>query len=48
MMQQHHAGAVAMAQAELANGQNAQALALAASIIVTQTAEIGQMQAMLR
>lgn len=48
MMQQHHAGAVAMAQAELADGQNAQALALAASIIVTQTAEIGQMQAMLR
>jgi uncharacterized protein (DUF305 family) len=48
MMMQHHDGAIAMARTELADGRNANALALAASIQVTQQAEISQMQALLQ
>ena len=36
----HHEGAVDMAQSEIDNGQNADAQAMAATIVTTQTAEI--------
>ncbi|MDJ0348413.1 DUF305 domain-containing protein [Cryobacterium sp. PH29-G1] len=39
----HHEGAVAMAQLELDDGENADAQAMAASIIASQTAEIAVM-----
>lgn len=44
MMVGHHEGAVEMAGTELAHGTNADALALAASIRLTQQAQIDQMQ----
>lgn len=47
MMIRHHQGAITMAGYELDKGQNAQALALAASIQITQQAEIDQMRALL-
>ena len=43
----HHQGAIEMARAELANGQNVDAKSLAQNIIDTQQAEIEQMQTML-
>jgi uncharacterized protein (DUF305 family) len=43
----HHRGAIAMAQDEVAHGRNADALYLARSIIATQQAEIDQMKQML-
>jgi uncharacterized protein (DUF305 family) len=43
----HHQGAVEMAKAENANGQNADAKALAGHIIEAQEAEIAQMKQML-
>ncbi len=43
----HHQGAIEMAKAELANGQNVDAKALAQSIVTAQQAEIDQMQKML-
>lgn len=43
-MTQHHQGAIDMAQTELVTGQNADALALAQTIIDAQTAEIATMQ----
>jgi len=43
MMTEHHNGAITMANDELKNGQNADALGLAAAIVVTQTAEVRQM-----
>lgn len=43
-MTQHHQGAIDMAQAELDTGRNADALALAQTIIDAQTAEIATMQ----
>ena len=43
----HHEGAVAMAEQELADGSDPEALALAASIVETQQAEIDEMQALL-
>ena len=43
----HHQGAIEMAKAEIANGGNVDAKALAKSIVTTQEAEIGQMQQML-
>lgn len=46
-MIQHHEGAIAMAQTELDQGQNPDALALAQKIIDTQTAEIAEMKALL-
>ncbi|GLZ56039.1 DUF305 domain-containing protein [Actinomycetospora sp. NBRC 106378] len=47
MMIAHHAGAVEMAQTELAQGTNPQARTLARSIIVAQRAEIDEMQRLL-
>ncbi len=47
-MTAHHEGAVAMAQIEVDNGSNADAQALAANIIATQTAEIAVMADLLQ
>ena len=47
MMVQHHEGAVEMAKAEQADGENRAATRLAASIEESQTAEIARMQEML-
>jgi uncharacterized protein (DUF305 family) len=47
MMIEHHEGAVEMAETESADGQNADAVALAESIRDSQTAEIAEMQALL-
>ena len=46
-MVQHHRGAVAMAQTELADGQNPDAKKLARNIITTQKTEITQMTQLL-
>lgn len=43
----HHEGAVAMAEQQLADGTDPDALALAESIVATQQAEIDEMQALL-
>jgi uncharacterized protein (DUF305 family) len=43
----HHQGAIEMAKAEIANGDNVDAKALAQNIVTTQEAEIGQMKQML-
>jgi uncharacterized protein (DUF305 family) len=43
----HHQGAIEMARAEIANGDNADAKRLAQTIVDTQQAEIGQMKQML-
>jgi len=43
----HHQGAIEMAKAEIANGENVDAKGLAQTIIETQQAEIGQMKQML-
>ncbi|SHN78398.1 Uncharacterized conserved protein, DUF305 family [Geodermatophilus obscurus] len=43
----HHQGAVTMAETEIADGQNADAIALAESIRDSQTAEIAEMQQLL-
>jgi uncharacterized protein (DUF305 family) len=43
----HHQGAIDMAESEVADGQNADATALAAKIIGDQTAEIATMQELL-
>ena len=43
----HHQGAIEMAKAEIANGDNVDAKALAKNIVATQEAEIGQMKQML-
>lgn len=43
----HHKGAVAMAQAQVSNGKNPDAIKLAQSIIATQNAEIQTMQELL-
>ena len=40
MMTEHHTGAIAMAKTELADGDNAEAKALAQTIISAQTAEV--------
>lgn len=47
MMIRHHEGAIEMARTELEDGSNADALALAQTIIDTQQAEIDQMNSML-
>ncbi|MBU4337256.1 MAG: DUF305 domain-containing protein [Actinobacteria bacterium] len=47
LMTVHHQGAVAMAQAEVDNGESTDALALAQQVIIDQTAEIELMQGML-
>jgi uncharacterized protein (DUF305 family) len=43
----HHQGAIEMAKAEVANGDNVDAKSLAKNIVATQEAEIGQMKQML-
>jgi uncharacterized protein (DUF305 family) len=43
----HHQGAIEMAKAEIANGDNVDAKTLATNIVTTQEAEIGQMKQML-
>jgi uncharacterized protein (DUF305 family) len=43
----HHQGAIEMAKAEIANGDNVDAKTLAKNIVDTQEAEIGQMKQML-
>jgi uncharacterized protein (DUF305 family) len=43
----HHQGAIEMAKAEISNGENVEAIALARHIADTQQAEIGQMKRML-
>jgi uncharacterized protein (DUF305 family) len=43
----HHQGAIEMAKAEIANGENVDAKGLANNIVNTQQAEIGQMKQML-
>lgn len=48
MMIAHHQGALTMATTETAQGQNPAALALAKSITTSQTAQITQMQDMLK
>lgn len=47
LMIAHHEGAVEMAQAELQDGQDPQALALAEQIVADQEAEIDEMQQLL-
>ena len=42
----HHQGAIEMAKAEIANGDNVDAKDLAKNIVTTQEAEIGQMKQM--
>lgn len=48
LMIEHHLGAVEMAQAELENGENPQALELAEQIIEAQQSEISEMEQMLQ
>ena len=48
MMIMHHQGAIEMANTELAEGSNPDALALAESITTSQTAEITEMQQLLQ
>ncbi len=48
MMIRHHEGAIEMAQTEQLDGQSADAIALADAIEAAQTAEIDEMQQMLR
>jgi uncharacterized protein (DUF305 family) len=43
----HHQGAIEMAKAEIANGDNVDAKTLAQNIVTTQEAEIGQMKQLL-
>ena len=47
MMIEHHEGAIAMSETELADGANTDVKALASSIIASQSAEIAEMKAML-
>lgn len=47
MMIPHHQGAIAMAQAELQHGKNADTIALARNIISSQTQQVSQMRDML-
>jgi uncharacterized protein (DUF305 family) len=47
LMQEHHQGAIDMAEAEVEGGVNAEAKKLAQGIITSQSAEIEQMKAML-
>ncbi len=47
MMIQHHRGAVGMAETEIADGSNADAVQLARDIVASQTAEITEMETLL-
>jgi len=46
-MMQHHEGAVSMATTEVSQGKNADAVALAKNIIITQTTEIAAIRSLL-
>ena len=46
-MVQHHTGAIGMAQTEIGKGQNAEAIALAHSIVTSQQQEIDTMNRIL-
>lgn len=46
-MTEHHSGAIDMAQEELDNGENPEAIALAGTIVETQQAEIREMEELL-
>ena len=48
MMIEHHSGAIATAQSELSDGDNADAKQLAPDIIAAQQSEITAMQALLQ
>lgn len=48
LMIQHHQGALTMATEQVANGENAEAVALAKAIITAQEREIAEMQALLK
>lgn len=48
MMTEHHRGAVEMAQTELQNGADPDALALARTTIDTRQSEISEMEALLQ
>ena len=43
----HHQGAIEMAKTEIANGENADMIAMAKNIVTAQQAEIDQMKQML-
>ncbi|GAB4082050.1 DUF305 domain-containing protein [Modestobacter muralis] len=47
MMTEHHRGAVDMAESEIADGQNPDAIALAEQIVESQSAEIEEMETLL-
>ena len=47
MMVEHHTGAIQMAEAEIADGENADAITMAEDIRDTQSAEISEMQQLL-
>ena len=47
MMIEHHQGAVEMAEKEIADGSNDEAVAMARTIVETQNAEISRMQQLL-
>ena len=47
MMIEHHRGAVEMAEKEIADGENTDAVAMARTIVETQNAEISRMQQLL-
>lgn len=47
MMTEHHKGAVDMSETEIADGQNADAIALAEQIVESQSAEIEEMETLL-
>ena len=44
MMVEHHQGAIAMAEKEIADGENAETVALAEDIVASQSAEIERME----
>ncbi|MBA2560153.1 MAG: DUF305 domain-containing protein [Propionibacteriales bacterium] len=48
MMTRHHEGAIAVAETEQSDGENAEALALAKKIVADQTSEITEMEQMLK
>lgn len=47
-MTQHHAGAITMAKTEMRDGSNPEAIALAKSIVTSQTAELTTMSDLLQ
>ncbi len=48
MMLEHHTGAVGMAQTEIADGEDAGAVAMAQDIADSQSAEIAEMEQLLQ